>query len=147
MPQRILIVDDEPEIVRVLRGYLERAGFEALAAYDGPEALRRAGAEVIVINASPDGYNINEACGSTHPEQLQTTVVDTGHPFGGQRARAVVASHDGKARRREHPRRRGAHVAAAKDIGQALGAERLDVRRGNLRGSVGVGDVTPLLHQ
>ncbi len=47
-----------------------------------PEALRRAGAEVIVINASPDGYNINEACGSTHPEQLQTTVVDTGADFG-----------------------------------------------------------------
>ncbi len=42
MPQRILVVDDEPEIVRVLRGYLERSGFEVLAAYDGEEALRRA---------------------------------------------------------------------------------------------------------
>lgn len=60
---------------------------------------------------------------------------------------AVVASHDGKTRRREYPRRRSAHVAAAKDIGQALGAERLDVRRGNLGGRVGVGDLTPLLHQ
>ena len=77
----------------------------------------------------------------------QTTVVDTGHPFGGQRAGAVVASHDGKARRREHSRRRGAHVAAAKDVGQALGAERLDVRQGNLGGRVGVDDLTPLLHQ
>ena len=38
-------------------------------------------------------------------------------------------------------------MAAAKDIGQALGAERLDVRRGNLGGRVGVGDLTPLLHQ
>ena len=36
-----------------------------------PEALRRAGADVIVINASPDGYNINKNAGSTHPEQLQ----------------------------------------------------------------------------
>ena len=35
MPQRILVVDDEPEIVRVLRGYLERSGFEVLTAYDG----------------------------------------------------------------------------------------------------------------
>ena len=77
----------------------------------------------------------------------QATIVDTGHPFGRQRAGAVIAGHDGKARRREHARRRGAHVSAAKDVGQALGAERLDVRRGNLRGSVGVGDVTPLLHQ
>ena len=77
----------------------------------------------------------------------QTTVVDTGHPIGGQRAGAVIARHNGKARRREHPRRRSAHVAAAKDIGQALGAERLDVRRGDLGGCVGVGDLTPLLHQ
>ena len=77
----------------------------------------------------------------------QTTVVDTGHPFGGQRAGAVIASHDGKARRREYARRRGAHVAAPKDIGQALGAERLDVRRRDLGGRVGVGDLTPLLHQ
>lgn len=31
--------------------------------------------------------------------------------------------------------------------GDLLGAERLDVRRGNLGGRVGVGDLTPLLHQ
>ena len=38
-------------------------------------------------------------------------------------------------------------MPAAKDVGQTLGAERLDVRRGNLGGSVGIGDLTPLLHQ
>ncbi|MBN1402445.1 MAG: response regulator transcription factor [Anaerolineae bacterium] len=40
MPTRILVVDDEAQIVHVLRGYLERAGFEILTAYDGREALR-----------------------------------------------------------------------------------------------------------
>jgi two-component system alkaline phosphatase synthesis response regulator PhoP len=40
MATRILIVDDEAQIVHVLRGYLERTGFEVLAAYDGREALR-----------------------------------------------------------------------------------------------------------
>jgi DNA-binding response OmpR family regulator len=39
MSKRILIVDDEPRIVRVLRGYLEAAGFQAITAYDGMEAL------------------------------------------------------------------------------------------------------------
>ena len=43
-----------------------------------PEALRRAGADVIVINASPDGYNINKNAGSTHPEQLQAMVKASG---------------------------------------------------------------------
>lgn len=48
----------------------------------GPRALREAGADVVVINASPDGRNINLKCGSTHPEQLQTMVVAAGADFG-----------------------------------------------------------------
>ena len=48
----------------------------------GPAALREAGADVVVINASPDGRNINEKCGSTHPEQLQATVVASGAAMG-----------------------------------------------------------------
>ncbi len=39
MAKKILIVDDEPQIVRVLRGYLEAAGFRVVVAYDGAEAL------------------------------------------------------------------------------------------------------------
>jgi DNA-binding response OmpR family regulator len=39
MPQTILVVDDEPEIVKVLRGYLEKAGFRVAAAGDGRQAL------------------------------------------------------------------------------------------------------------
>lgn len=48
----------------------------------GPRALREAGADVVVINASPDGRNINLKCGSTHPEQLQSMVVAAGADFG-----------------------------------------------------------------
>lgn len=48
----------------------------------GPEALRQAGAETVVINASPDGRNINDDCGSTHPEQLQATVTAAKADFG-----------------------------------------------------------------
>ncbi len=48
----------------------------------GPAALREAGADVVVINASPDGRNINEKCGSTHPEQLQAFVVASGAHLG-----------------------------------------------------------------
>ena len=48
----------------------------------GPAALRASGAEVLVINASPDGLNINANCGSTHPEQLQTYVRNVGADMG-----------------------------------------------------------------
>ena len=39
MPQIILVVDDEPEIVKLMRAYLERAGYRVVTAKDGREAL------------------------------------------------------------------------------------------------------------
>ena len=38
--KRVLIVDDEPQIVRLVRDYLERAGFEVTTAANGAQALR-----------------------------------------------------------------------------------------------------------
>lgn len=40
------------------------------------------GAKTYVINAEPDGYNINTACGSTHIEHLQKFVVENGLDIG-----------------------------------------------------------------
>jgi len=37
---RILVVDDDRDIVRLVRSYLEKAGFETLTAYDGETALQ-----------------------------------------------------------------------------------------------------------
>lgn len=41
-----------------------------------PRVLRELGATVIAINNTPDGLNINEKCGSTHPKGLQQAVLD-----------------------------------------------------------------------
>ena len=53
----------------------------------GPAALRQAGAEVVVIAAEPDGYNINDGVGSTHIDNLREAVVqhqaDLGVAFDG----------------------------------------------------------------
>jgi len=40
MNQRILVVDDDKQIVRLVRSYLEQAGYQVLTAYDGATALR-----------------------------------------------------------------------------------------------------------
>jgi phosphoglucosamine mutase len=56
-----------------------------------PRAYRAAGANVIAINAEPNGLNINEGCGSTHMETLQQTVVSRGANLG--------LAHDGDADR------------------------------------------------
>jgi two-component system alkaline phosphatase synthesis response regulator PhoP len=42
MAKRILIVDDEPDIIRILKYNLQKEGFEVLAAKNGVEALERA---------------------------------------------------------------------------------------------------------
>lgn len=64
-----------------------------------PLALREAGADVVVINASPDGRNINDECGSTHPEQLQAVTVASGAALGvafdGDADRCIAVDHTG----------------------------------------------------
>ncbi|MCA1716915.1 MAG: response regulator transcription factor [Actinobacteria bacterium] len=50
---RVLVVDDEKNLVRLLRGYLEWEGFEVHEAFDGPAALDMVGAvdpEVVVLD-------------------------------------------------------------------------------------------------
>jgi phosphoglucosamine mutase len=47
-----------------------------------PMLVERLGAEVITLHAEPDGLNINHGCGSTHPEDLQRAVRDTGADVG-----------------------------------------------------------------
>ena len=45
VPRRVLVVDDEPKIVDVVRDYLTAAGFAVSVAVDGPSALDRARAQ------------------------------------------------------------------------------------------------------
>ena len=47
-----------------------------------PSILRELGAEVISIGTEPDGYNINNECGSTHPERVQEEVIKQRADFG-----------------------------------------------------------------
>ena len=57
-------------------------GANGAASTVGPRALTALGAEVVVIHANPDGVNINDGCGSTHPESLQAAVVEHGADVG-----------------------------------------------------------------
>lgn len=53
------------------------------AAYKvAPGTFRNLGAEVFVINDQPNGKNINDHCGSTHPEVLKDVVVENGCDLG-----------------------------------------------------------------
>jgi phosphoglucosamine mutase len=58
------------------------------------------GAEVIPLGVKPDGTNINDACGSTHPDLLQQTVVASGADIGlaldGDADRLIVVDETGR---------------------------------------------------
>lgn len=61
--------------------------------------FRELGAEVYIINDNPDGTNINEKCGSTHPEELMDYVVrkgcDVGFAFDGDADRCLAVDEKG----------------------------------------------------
>lgn len=70
------------------------------AAYQvGPRAFQELGAEVVATAVQPDGFNINNQCGSTHPEMLQQRVIeeaaDVGIAFDGDGDRLVMVDADG----------------------------------------------------
>jgi phosphoglucosamine mutase len=70
------------------------------AAYEvAPWALRVLGARVRVLHAEPDGTNINAACGSTHPSELQAAVVESaahaGLAFDGDADRVIAVDERG----------------------------------------------------
>jgi phosphoglucosamine mutase len=70
------------------------------AAYKvAPTVLWELGAEVVPIGVSPDGFNINGNCGSTHPAVLQEHVVlhgaDIGIALDGDADRVVLVSEKG----------------------------------------------------
>ncbi|MEY3715097.1 MAG: hypothetical protein RJB59_900, partial [Actinomycetota bacterium] len=69
------------------------------ASYVAPEMLKRAGAEVIAISATPNGLNINDNCGSTHLESLIATVkrekADIGIAHDGDADRVLAVDHEG----------------------------------------------------
>lgn len=74
------------EKMRVAVDVANGAGYKST-----PCILRELGAEISVVHNQPNGTNINAACGSTHPEEIQRFVRETGATVG--------IAHDGDADR------------------------------------------------
>jgi phosphoglucosamine mutase len=64
-----------------------------------PGLFSAAGADVATLSAAPDGRNINDQCGSTHPERLQQAVLERGANLGlafdGDADRLIAVDADG----------------------------------------------------
>ncbi len=71
------------------------------AAYNvAPSALWELGADIVPIGVTPNGTNINDKCGSTHPQLLQETVVASGADIGialdGDADRLIIVDEKGR---------------------------------------------------
>ena len=68
--------------------------------YIAPHVFTELGADVIVINHQPDGFNINDKCGSTFPQSLQAEVLkhraEVGIAFDGDGDRLILVDHKGE---------------------------------------------------
>jgi len=65
-----------------------------------PNVFRELGADVVVMGAEPDGFNINQHCGSTEPRLLQQAVLenkaDLGIALDGDGDRLIMVDHRGE---------------------------------------------------
>ena len=71
------------------------------AAYHiAPKVFHELGAEVVVVGCAPDGLNINQGVGATHPELLRQTVLerqaDLGIALDGDADRLQIVDHTGR---------------------------------------------------
>ncbi|WP_194860349.1 phosphoglucosamine mutase, partial [Dietzia sp. SYD-A1] len=83
------LLDATPGRLDGLRVVVDCANGAASVA--APRAYRDAGATVIELHSSPDGYNINDGCGSTHLDDVRAAVLEHGADLG--------LAHDGDADR------------------------------------------------
>jgi len=64
-----------------------------------PRVMTELGAEIVPIGCSPNGKNINDGCGSTHPDLMRVTVravgADLGIAFDGDGDRVLMVDHEG----------------------------------------------------
>ncbi|MBN9071040.1 MAG: phosphoglucosamine mutase [Rhizobiales bacterium] len=65
-----------------------------------PAALWELGADIVTMNNEPNGFNVNQECGSTHPEALQKKVhevrADIGIALDGDADRVVIVDERGE---------------------------------------------------
>ena len=144
MPARILVVDDEVQIVRVLRGYLEQSGMAVLTAHDGREALRLARQErpdLIILDLMLPEMDGMDVCRTLRQESNVPIIMLTARVEETDRVLGLELGADDYVVKPFSPREMVARVRAVLRRGQPdpeapsvleLGALRLDVTRHEL---------------
>lgn len=83
------VTGNDEDLLRGIKIALDASN--GAASKTSPEILRHLGADLDLIHAVPNGVNINEGCGCTHPASIQKAVLESGAQVG--------LAHDGDADR------------------------------------------------
>lgn len=89
------IIDTDFSSMKVVLDCANGAAYEV-----APIVFEELGANIIIINNTPDGNNINDNCGSTHPQKLQEVVksenADLGLAYDGDADRLIAVNEKGE---------------------------------------------------
>tara|TARA_Y100000590_G_scaffold455010_1_gene602860 strand:- start:515 stop:1849 length:1335 start_codon:yes stop_codon:yes gene_type:complete len=81
--------------IKIVLDCANGAGYKA-----APKLLKNLGAKVILIGTKPNGFNINDKCGSTYPSKIQAKVrkykANAGIAFDGDADRIIMCDENGK---------------------------------------------------
>ena len=144
---RILIVEDEPDIVFGLQEDLRRQGYDTSVAVDGDEAIRRGteGWDLILLDVMLPGADGFEVCTTLRNAGVRTPIILlTARAREAEKERGLDAGADDyvtkpfslrelRARIRAQLRRSAAHSGAAGGASLRFGEWELDVARAQLR--------------
>ena len=116
--KRILIVDDEPHILRSLGFVLEKAGYQVLQARSGAEALRLVdqGPDLVFLDImmpAPDGYEVCRRIKSSQAHSGTQVIMLTAKGLDADRQRSLEAGADGYMTKPFSPSRALERVRAA----------------------------------
>jgi two-component system cell cycle response regulator DivK len=101
MTKRILVVEDQPDNLQILRDLLTNAGYEMIEAQDGEEGVRAAGAErpdlILMDIQLPllDGYEATRRIKADPALRAIPIIVVTSYALSGDEAKARAAGCDG----------------------------------------------------
>jgi len=118
MKKTILLVDDEPHVIRVLRLMLEREGYQVVSANDGAEALDKMAAarpDVMVSDIQMAGMDGRELCRTTrarYPDEPFPIFVMTSMTASGEREWVRELAHVDFLEKPLSPRQLVARLAA-----------------------------------
>ncbi len=143
--KRILVVDDEKQIVDIVRAYLSREGYQIITAYDGPSALemaRREQPDLVVLDLMLPGLSGWDVCRKLREDSAVPIIMLTAREEIADRIVGLELGADDYVSKPFDPRELVARVRAVLRRGEPPDDPTEVINHGDLRIEVGTRQVS-----